>query len=105
MMSKAELKKFNAMLTFEDPRLPQMFSALGDENRCRIFRLIQGNASDRFCVSDIAHVLRISVPTASHHLKILEKSGLLLRLRAGKMVYYRVHAQDRLVNIIRKAIQ
>lgn len=103
-MKPHELNRLQKLLTFEDPRLPQMFSALGDDNRCRIFRLLHTQASASFCVSDIAKVLKVTTPTASHHLKVLETAGLLTRVRSGQEVFYKINDEDQLVKIIRKAI-
>lgn len=43
---------------------------------------------NELCVSEIADRLKISVATASHHLRILEESSLLNSKRHGKEIAY-----------------
>jgi ArsR family transcriptional regulator len=59
--------------------------ALGDDTRMRLVALCaQGECS----VSELTQVLGLSQPRTSQHLKQLCDSGLLLRFRDGKRVFY-----------------
>lgn len=42
----------------------------------------------RMCVCEIMAALDMTQPTASHHLGLLEKEGLLERRKEGKWAYY-----------------
>lgn len=103
MLNATEIQKLRALLRREDDRLPAVFAALGDPNRCKIFRSFL--KSDRLCVSDVAHTLGISMSLTSQHLKALEASGLVVREKEGRTVYYRPNTDDELVRTIIKAVQ
>ena len=60
----------------------------GDENRLRILCIIFSNR--KICVTDIAKELRLGVAIVSHHLRALEKEGLLLSAQEGKCAYYQL---------------
>lgn len=102
MLNPEEIKKLKKLLTKEDSRLPIVFNALSDPNRCLIFRSFL--KQDRLCVSDISKTLSISMSLASQHLKILEITGLLTRERKGRVIYFRPKTADELVRTIIKAV-
>lgn len=79
------------------------FDALGEPNRCLIFRALlkQKDVS----VSELAAAVGISAPLASQHLKILMQAGLLGRAKDGKTVYYHVDRKDVLVRALQKAVE
>lgn len=63
-----------------------LFGALADRARLRIlFALSDG---EELCVCDVAHVLGVSISTASHHLRKLRDLKLLRYRNDGKMAYY-----------------
>lgn len=63
-----------------------LFSALADRARLKIlFALGDG---EELCVCDVAHVLGVSISTASHHLRKLRDLRLLKYRNDGKMAYY-----------------
>lgn len=63
-----------------------LFRALGDRARLKIlFALSDGQ---ELCVCDVAHVLGVSISTASHHLRKLRDLKLLRYRNDGKMAYY-----------------
>lgn len=64
----------------------ELFKKLGDPNRIRIFRLL---CSCEECVINISAILGMSSPAASHHLRALKNSRLIVSRRAGKEVYYK----------------
>lgn len=103
MLNPTELQKLRKLLTKNDDRLPIVFNALGDPRRCKIFRSFL--TRERLCVSDISHLLKISMPLASQHLKVLEITGLLTREKEGRTVYFKPNTSDELVRTVIKAVQ
>jgi DNA-binding transcriptional ArsR family regulator len=103
MLKPHEITKLQRLLKREDDRMPIIFNALSDPKRCKIFRSFLKR--DRLCVSDISHILGISMSLASQHLKILEITGLLTRQREGRVIYFRPNLNDELVRTIIKAVQ
>lgn len=103
MLKPHEVQKLRSMLTKEDERMPIIFGALSEEKRCSIFRMLL--EKERLCVSDVAQLLRISMSLASQHLKILEITGLIVREREGRTVYFRPNTGDELVRAISRAVQ
>lgn len=104
MLKAHELKELKRHINDEDPRLPIVFSALSDNNRCNIFRCFL--TEKRLCVSDIANTLGISMSLASQHLKTLEVTGMLNRQKEGRVVYFSPNDGDKLVaSIIRSVTQ
>ena len=63
-----------------------LFAALNDRARLKILYSLRGG--DELCVCDFAHILGISVSTASHHLRKLRDLRILKYRNDGKMAYY-----------------
>lgn len=58
----------------------------GDERRLHIIcHLIKHK---QLCVSEIAHDLKMSVATTSHHLQVMAEDGLVTAVRDGKRICY-----------------
>jgi DNA-binding transcriptional ArsR family regulator len=68
-------------------RQSRFFKALADETRVRILRLL---TLREMCVCEIMVALNLTQPTASHHLGILEKEGIIKRRKEGKWVFYAI---------------
>jgi DNA-binding transcriptional ArsR family regulator len=68
-------------------RLEAIFSGLADNTRLRILQLL---AEEELCACEVMAALDLTQPTASHHLGILERSGLVVSRREGKWVFYRI---------------
>jgi ArsR family transcriptional regulator len=68
-------------------RLEAVFSGLADNTRLRILQLL---AKEELCGCEVMAALDLTQPTASHHLVILERSGLVVSRREGKWVFYRI---------------
>ena len=77
----AEQEKYQAVA--------EVFKRLGDANRIRIFWLL---CNCEECVINISAMLGLSSPAASHHLRILRDSHLIISRREGKEVYYKASA-------------
>ncbi len=80
----------------------EVFKILGDTNRYRIFEMLAN--INEMSVTQIATLLKISVPLASQHLKILEQGKILNRSKQGQMVYYRLSKDNRVAQSISKEV-
>lgn len=69
-------------------RLAVRLKALADPARLRIIAFLLGRAELEACTCELAPVLGLSEPTVSHHLKTLERAGLVSKERRGMSVYY-----------------
>jgi DNA-binding transcriptional ArsR family regulator len=63
-----------------------MFGALADRVRLKILHALANG--DELCVCDVAHVLGMSVSSASHHLRKLRDLKILKYRNDGRMAYY-----------------
>jgi|GEM_PF-3358140 len=72
----------------------RIFPTFGNPTRQRILRYCCCN---RRSVGNIAAHCKVTQPTASHHLALLERAGLVIREPEGKEVFYEVD-QSRLVS-------
>jgi DNA-binding transcriptional ArsR family regulator len=104
MLSPAEHQRLERYVQGMDvTRLASAFDALGEPNRCLIFRALlkvqQAN------VSQLAEAVGISSSLASQHLKTLREAGLIVRRKEGKAVYYDVSTEDKLVVALREAVE
>lgn len=80
--------------------LSRLFKALSDENRLRILLSIQRNdyrcsgtkrhCRSETCIKELANSLRITVPTVSHHVRLLVNAGLVSARKEGRWVYCRI---------------
>lgn len=100
-----QVNKIKKTIVTGQDRLPVMFNAVSDPSRCRIFRLLMVTRGEDIKVSDIAHIMNMTLPAISQQLKILEQSGLVTRQKTGQTVYYRIKNDDQLVSSIVKVIQ
>jgi len=77
-------------------RYSQMFGALSNPNRAIIFRRLVSCCCDESescshddmgsCVGDLGKNLKIAASTVSHHIKELNRAGLIKMERCGRMV-------------------
>jgi len=65
-----------------------LFAALADRARLKIIHALR--EGEELCVCDVAHVLDVSISTASHHLRKLRDLKFLRYRNDGKMAYYRL---------------
>ena len=65
--------------------LAQTFAALSDPNRQKILDLLK---KQEMPVSEIAVHLDITLPTLSHHLDTLKRTGLISGRREGQKILY-----------------
>ena len=64
--------------------------ALADPTRLRLLVFMLDQAEHEACTCELAPFVGLSEPTVSHHLKTLEKAGLVTKERRGMSVHYRV---------------
>src|SRR5215831_12396176 len=72
----------------------EQFSALGQEDRLQIFRLLVRAGPEGSCVDEIKRRLKVPGSTLSHHLDALTRSGLLAARRSGRFIYYAVNWRE-----------
>ena len=75
----------------------QAMKALGEETRLRIMSLL---AHSELNVQDIAVILGQSQPRISRHLKLLDDSGLIRRIREGNWVYCKLNHNTDFIKLI-----
>jgi ArsR family transcriptional regulator, lead/cadmium/zinc/bismuth-responsive transcriptional repressor len=81
--------------------LALLFKALADDTRVRIALAL---SKEELCVCDVAHLMEISVATASHHLRLLRNMGLVKYRKDGKLVFYALDDQH-VVTLIQMALE
>jgi DNA-binding transcriptional ArsR family regulator len=64
-------------------------SALAQESRLAVFRLLVQNGPDGLNPGAIAEYLELPLPTLSFHLKTLAQSGLVSLVQEGRFIRYR----------------
>lgn len=68
--------------------LAKLMRTAGDESRLKILCVIF--SKKKICVSDIAEDLGMSIAIVSHHLKVMSNEGLLVSIREGKRICYKL---------------
>jgi len=71
-------------------RLAIRLKALADPTRLRLIAFMLSRPDQQACTCELAPVVGLSEPTVSHHLKTLEKAGLVSKERRGMSVHYTV---------------
>jgi len=79
--------------------LSELFRALADETRTKILYLL---SRQELCVCDLAHLLDLSLPAVSHHLRLLKMMRLVRARRDGKQVFYALD-DDHVLSLIQVA--
>ena len=74
-------------MTLPSPDLQTFLKALASETRQGILVLFAN--SEALTVNQIAEAVGVGQSTASEHLAVLRRAGLLSATRVGKEVYYR----------------
>ena len=100
MLTDKQITKIRKAFNGTDQRI--IFKVLGDTNRYRIFEML--GSQPRISVSDIAKVLKISVPLASQHLKILEQHDMLEKEKQGQKVFYKLQADNKIAEALSRGV-
>lgn len=78
----------------------RLFSIVGETNRIKILLLV---SKREMCVCELESALKLPQPTISHHLMLLEQSGLLERNKRGRFVFYKLN-ESPLVDLLQMMI-
>jgi len=92
MLTKEQITDIKSGMSGEATGFPLVFQALGDSGRFNIFRLLMGHHD--ICVTDVSNVFGITVSAASQQLRVLERLGLVIKIRMGQMVCYEVNLEN-----------
>ena len=77
-------------MVYYSETLDATFSALSDSTRRSIVSmLVDGEVP----IKEIASPFEMSLPAVSKHIRVLEKAGLVVRRRQGRVNYCRLNAQ------------
>jgi DNA-binding transcriptional ArsR family regulator len=96
-----EAEKLSSPETLKKIRAAErLLGMLGDSNRVKILLLL---SKREMCVCEIESALKLPQPTVSHHLSLLELSGLLSRSKRGRWVFYKV-SNSPIVDLVREMI-
>ncbi len=74
-------------MEFVSEKTAVIFKAFCDENRIRILQILK---SGEKCACRLLEALNITQPTLSHHMKILQESGVVNGRKEGKWMYYSI---------------
>jgi ArsR family transcriptional regulator, arsenate/arsenite/antimonite-responsive transcriptional repressor len=77
----------------KDKAAIMMLSALAQEHRIRMFRMLVKAGPSGMASSEIADAAGIGPTGASFHLKELVQSGLLISTRQGRFIRYSIHVE------------
>lgn len=66
----------------------EILHLLSDPHRMRILRTLSENGE--LCAKDILVHFPITQPTLSHHMSVLQKTGLVAAKKCGRQVFYRI---------------
>jgi ArsR family transcriptional regulator, lead/cadmium/zinc/bismuth-responsive transcriptional repressor len=96
-----ELKELanNIITTEEASKKSKFFKALGDSTRLKILGLL---AIKELCVCEVMVALKLTQPTASHHLRILENVNLVSDRKEGKWVFYSLKDPIRTTELLKR---
>lgn len=103
MLSKEQIAEIKAGLGADNTGLPLVFQALGDPGRFKIFKVLMQYHD--ICVTDIANIFGITVSAASQQLRVLERLGLILKIRMKQMVCYEINNANPIVKKLLKLLK
>jgi ArsR family transcriptional regulator len=80
---------FHIIGNMENLNAVNALSALAQESRLAVFRLLVRNAPDGLTPGVIGEQLELPAPTLSFHLKTLAQAGLVSAVQEGRFIRYR----------------
>ncbi len=80
-----------------------VFKALSDRNRMRTVMALM--LTDELCACEIAEMLGVSAPTASRHMEVLIRSGLVASRKRGRWVHYRIVKEGKELKLLLELIR
>jgi len=75
----------------------KVMKALADRNRTKIIKML---SHKEMCVCEMRSVLKMTQPSVSKHLKILEEAGLVESRKEGLWVNYRLRTNPENIYVI-----
>lgn len=102
LFTKEKIKNSQRWLVKKLPvikRRCNLYFISSDPTRLKILYLLK--RYQELCVSDLAEILQVSLSAVSHQLRLLERSGLVKKIRIGKMVCYSLQKQILKVGLIK----
>jgi len=88
------LHRFDNSRDMESTAAVQALSALAQESRLQVYRLLVQAGPQGLAASDIAERLGIPANTLSFHLKTLSHANLVQSRPTGRFVYYSTHYEQ-----------
>ncbi|MCC8044279.1 MAG: metalloregulator ArsR/SmtB family transcription factor [Clostridiales bacterium] len=100
MVSTDETLSHNAAPGDWNRNIPAVFQALSDENRLKILNLL---SEREMCSAELLQSVAVAQSTMSHHMKVLNESGLISCRRDGKRICYTIRqdTMEQLESMIR----
>ena len=92
MLDKKQIANIKAELATEEVAFPLAFQALGDPCRFKVFKVLMQYHD--ICVTDIAKIFGITLSATSQQLRVLERLGLVQKMRMGQMVCYEINIEN-----------
>ncbi|WP_431063660.1 ArsR/SmtB family transcription factor [Methanobacterium sp.] len=68
--------------------LEELFKALGNINRLLLIYRMTSGEIEKISVTEMAHMIGLTQPAASQHLKILKTANILNAEKKGNYIYY-----------------
>lgn len=102
MTNKKQLQSIAKTKSLADEKTVRMFNALSDANRFNLIKIL--SRYHNLCVSDLSTIFGITPSAVSQHLRILELTGLVRRVRKGQRTCYQLRREDALVRTLTKVI-
>jgi ArsR family transcriptional regulator len=84
------ISNFGNSTIMELSRAVEALSALAQESRLKVFRLLVTHGPDGMAAGEIARALKAPANTMSAHLAILSRAGLVSGRREGRSIIYAV---------------
>lgn len=88
----------------EKSNVIESFSALAQETRLAVFRLLVRQEPDGLAAGELARQLSVPHATMSAHLSVLSRAGLVVSRRQGRSIIYRAnlnHMQEAIRFLVR----
>jgi ArsR family transcriptional regulator, lead/cadmium/zinc/bismuth-responsive transcriptional repressor len=101
-MQRKQLNALKKIFGESDEVVVRIFNALGDPCRLHIIKMI--SAKEDLCVSEIASVCNITPSAASQHLTVLERAGVVRRIRMGQKTCFEIRRDNKVVRALLKII-
>lgn len=83
------MERYKALSYMKEPEAIMIFTALAQETRLEIYKILVKNSLEGICPSDIATKLKIPRNTLSFHLSLLSQAGLCSYKKVGKSLIYK----------------